>query len=749
MNLLFVGLILVSGATGLTAQAVLLRELLINFYGNELTLGVILANWLAAVALGAIVSGAISRHFKEYPAPLVCLQILFTLSFPFAIFCARTFKGLLGFHFGESIGLSAMFWISFLVVLPVGFCHGGLFAPLCKAYSQIARKQVSIGRVYSIQTFGAMLGGLALTYLFFPFLNSFQAAFLAGVLNLGVSLFFIRDLRRPLRSALIVVSACWVLCGVFGGVYHLQNNSIHRQWKGYDVVDYRNSIYGNVAVTRQERQYTFFYNGLPVVIAPFPDVSFVQDFGNLPLLFHPYPKKILMLTGGAGGVLNEVLGYPSVSLVDYAELDPLIIEMVRKYPTTLTRRELTDQRVKVSYIDSRLFLKERTAGYDVILVGTSRPADLAANRLFTEEFFRLSRERLAPGGILSFCLPGSLTALSTELRDFNYSILAALRSVYSYVRVIPGDYNMFLASDSPEINEIGAETLIERRNIRNIRSELLLPRYIKYRLDSQWVDWFDGLMKKTAARPNRDFTPSALFQMLLIWTHQFSRTLARVLALVARLDLAAFAFLVLFLTAAFFFIFRKKPEWRTEAISWAVATTGFYGMLINLALIFGFQVLRGYLYHMIGLLIAVFMAGVALGGAVMIRAISRVTNGLSLLARLELLIAGFSVFTGWLITVFFPRHGSGTGIFVSLLFAAGFILGLEFTLAGKIYLSRKGMIGEGSGILYAADLLGGWLAGILGGTVLLPVIGLFQSCILIAFFKLSSLVLLPREKAPV
>lgn len=78
----------------------------------------------------------------------------------------------------------------------------------------------------------------------------------------------------------------------------------------------------------------------------------MQEFGNLPLLFSKAPREILLISGGAGGLINEILKHP-VKRVDYAELDPLIIKMLKRYSSVLTQRELTDPRVNVINLDGR------------------------------------------------------------------------------------------------------------------------------------------------------------------------------------------------------------------------------------------------------------------------------------------------------------------------------------------------------------------------------------------------------------
>jgi hypothetical protein len=69
-------------------------------------------------------------------------------------------------------------------------------------------------------------------------------------------------------------------------------------------------------------------------------------------------------------------------------------------------------------------------------------------------------------------------------------------------------------------------------------------------------------------------------------------------------------------------------------------------------------------------------------------------------------------------------------------------MGFEFPLSGKIYSQDRLGIGRISGVLYACDLMGGWLAGMMVGVFLLPVFGLFKTFMLAATLKLSSLILL-------
>ena len=724
MNYLLLLTILVIGASGLVAQVLLLRELLVSFYGNELTLGIILANWIIAEALGVFIAGKFIEKVKNKVNVFIILQIIFSILLPLSIYFSRTFKSISGIPFGEGVGLCTIFYSSFLIILVAGFCHGALFSSLCA----VTR---SIGKVYAWETIGTIAGGIIITYLFIPYLNSFQAVFIVSIANLVICLFFFRDTARILKYA--------VLCSVFiisifslkGGVNYINKLSINKQWQKQRVLDYKNSIYGNIAVTKKEEQYTFFYNGIPVITVPYPDKQFVQEFGNLPLLFCKNPKEILVISAGAGGVINEILKHP-VKRIDYAELDPLLIKMLRRYSSDLTQKELIDPRVNIINSDGRFFVRNTLNKYDAVLIGLSKPADLTSNRLFTQEFFSLVKKRLNAGGIIALTLPGSLTYLSQDLKDLNACILNGLKHAFAYIRIIPGDYNMFLASDSRDISEVTPDLITQRIKQQDIKTDILVPAYINFRLSKQWLDWFQHSLIGATKKINQDLKPFAVYEMLVLWNKQFSPGLTNIFGIAGHLNTGFLALLILGLTLVLRYVLYQRRN-INPAIVYSIGTTGFFGMLANLILIFAFQVFYGYLYYMIGILISIFMAGIALGSIFMTACLKRIKNGLRLFIGLEALIIIFSFVMALTLVKF---------LWVGLFFVSGLLLGLEFPLAAKIYLGEKERVANAAGVLYGADLIGGCLAGVLGSIVFLPVLGLFNTCLVIIMLKVSSLFLL-------
>src|SRR4030065_920274 len=178
----------IMGLSGITAQIVLLRELLVSFLGNELTLGVILANWLILVAIGSFFIGKSVEKVDKKIEIFVVFQLVFSVAFPFAIFLCRIFKNILLTTPGEALGFGPIWYSSLTILLPVSLPYGALFTYGCKLYSRYAKDEASsVGKVYLFETIGAVTGGLLLTFLLIQYLNSFQIAFVLSLANVLVA----------------------------------------------------------------------------------------------------------------------------------------------------------------------------------------------------------------------------------------------------------------------------------------------------------------------------------------------------------------------------------------------------------------------------------------------------------------------------------------------------------------------------------------------------------------------------------
>jgi spermidine synthase len=385
--------------------------------------------------------------------------------------------------------------------------------------------------------------------------------------------------------------------------------------------------------------------------------------------------------------------------------------------------------------------------FDMIFIGISSPQDLRMNRLFSSEFFFIAKQKMRPGGMIVLTLPGSLTYISPELRDLNDCIWGTLKGVYRYLRIIPGDTNLYLASDSVLLERVNNEEIIRRLEERKIKTSLFTRTYIEYRLHERWLKWFDQSMGGRPTSINSDFRPLGVFYSLSHWNALFSPYLAGVFKWFAGMNIAVGVVVVAIFTFLIGAFFLKWPSTSGYSPPYAILTTGFSAMIFDLAIIFTFQTLYGYLYHQIGLLVAVFMVGVALSSHIMNRRIDRIREKPLMFLFLEGGIILFSLLLPFVFLI--PSHHLEKtavylllyGIFFMMSFLAGASIGLQFPLASKIYLSlptRGASVTRTAAVLYGADLLGGFFGGLFGGVLLLPILGLKETSFMIAIIKISS-----------
>ena len=752
--------IVVMGFSGLVAQILLLREFLIIFSGNEFEIGIILANWLVLEAIGSFFLGRMVEKTKHRLETYAILALLFSLSTLAAVFMIRVLKPLLDISIGESIRFLPMFFSSFLILAPVCILHGASFTFNCRIYSLVTDQDTSTaGRVYAYEAVGTVIGGIACTYLLIPYLDSFQAFAGLALLNSVACFILLAPQRKntPYQKRILAISGVVLLLfsGLTTQAHKLHHYSIQAQWKNQNVVHYQNSQYGNICVIENEGQYIYFQDGIPNFITPIPDIPFVEEFVHLPLLAHPDPKKILILSGGAGGVINEVLKHPSIETIEYAELDPLIIDLFKKFSTPLTESELNDSRVEIKYIDGRLLLKTTRDKYDLILIGIREPSNLQANRFYTKEFFSLAKERLNYRGIVVIGLPGSLSYTNAELQNLNSSIYHTQNSVFPHIRALPGyGTNLFLLSNSREILTLDTAQVSERLEQRKIKSGLIIPWYIEEKLHQGWQGWFDDFIAGSSLIINSDFHPIGVFYSIAYWNTLNAPSLRPLFRQLEQVDIRSIVLIfVPFLILFSMLRFKKHPS-LPVGITFSIFSTGFAGMIFDLMLIFTFQSIYGHVFSWIGLLIAAFMAGAACGSMLISNLMDRIKDPFKFFSRIELAILGFSL--GCLLIIYIPELFPGGQvaatliklIFLLISFISGLLISSQFPLANKLYLLNNASLTKTAGLLYAADLLGGWFGGMVGAVLLLPVLGLVGTCITVGLLKLTSFILLKAQPNP-
>ena len=735
--------LLVMGFTAAVGQVLLIRELLVTFLGNELLFSAILFNWLISVAFGSFWLG---RRFadKASPSTFASTQLLISILLPLQLVLARAMKNLLGIGIGKIVGIFPVFGCSFAVLFPVCIFLGFQFTLGCKLYAGIEEKATSVGRVYIYEALGSLAGGAAFTFLLIHLFHPFEIVACLALLNL-LSAFVLQKawihVTKPISSkvlSLAIVSMMALNLYALGSsqIDDLNDLSAQLRWRGQELIHHEDSIYTNVVVTRMQDQLNFFASGALMFTAPEPDIAFAEEIAHFSLLMHPSPEKVLLIGGGAGGVLEEILKHP-VRAVHYAELDPLIVEITKRY---LPGGGFEDPKIEVKYVDGRSYVKTTLKRFDVIILNLPSPSTLQLNRFYTLEFFEEVRKILNAGGVFCLKVPWAEAYMVEELIRHNRCIWRALKETFSLTSVIPGDHCFYFASTG-DLPEVG--TIVKRFTERELGTRLLTEGYIRYKFSETRIARALEILGEGHPETNRDTRPVGVYHNVALWNAMFYPALRGAFSAATGLNL--WWVMVPLIPVGLVLCFRRKLS---ELVSFSIATTGFAGISLDMLTIFAFQVTVGYAYGQIGILVASFMAGLAAGGFCMNTVMGKLRKDTLILAKIELAICSYAAFFG-LVAVLCQRAISPLVVEVALPilnFGAGALVGLEFPLANKIYM-KTDTLSRSASALYASDLFGACLGAVVVGIFFVPLLGILGTAIALALLKLCSFIALASKAA--
>jgi len=719
----FICACLIYGFSSIVSQIVLLREMIVSFYGNELSLGVMLCVWLFWEGVGSRLGN------RLYPERERSFRTLFLWYFLAAFVILATLMGIryskivLGIMPGEVVGFVPMLVFSFVIMAPLCLIWGILFVLNSRFWKVETRATFLVTRVYLWESIGAGIGGFLTTFLFIPNLFNFHILALLWIINLLVALFLVFDSSRMTRSILI---SCGILILVFllaNMGDSLQDFSLKKLWRGLPVVHSEDSIYGNIAVVRKEEQITFYENGL--LLFSFPDEYSSEEAILFALSQKPDPKSLLLIGGGLGGAISQAQKYKNLE-IDYVELDPKLIKLSEDF---LPQKEVNSlKKANLVFQDGRLFVKEKSQKqdffYDVIILNLPDPHTAMLNRFYTSEFFQMIKKILKEDGVFSFRVTSQLNYISDEQGLYLSSLYLTLKENFENVAVLPGENNIFLASDQRELHQ-DWKNIVDNLKQDSIQSLYVSEYFLPDRFSSQRVDYLENSILSRKGKINYDLSPISYFYNTILWSTLFrsaEKPLFLWLGGISRFYFLLVPFLVTFVILLIFYRLKsKRPNLALSAIFMA----GYTSIFIEITILLGFQIFYGYVYSKLGLILTVFMLGLAIGAYLSKKRGENNKISFRFLSGVQLMQIILPLTLLVLVTSFSKIAIKEFWIESSLLFVmtlCGVIGGLEFTAANHLYLkeAKKKRVGTG----YSVDLLASAISSILVSAILIPLLGI-------------------------
>ena len=792
------------GMASVMTQLALMRELLCAFAGNEMVLGIALGLWLLLTGLGTSL-GRTADKLRNPLAVLFTTQI-FIAVIPLAqVFAVRALRNVV-FVRGAEVGVTGTVLSAAVLLLPFCLVAGYTLTLACSILARIANADAfgvppvsgmeqgkpdaeleikgrrdacatltgnaasAAGRVYVADSLGSVAGGALFSFVLVRFLDHIALLAVPALLNLAAAAWLGRATSRPLAPSPTPMATLerrspdrrvsektqhlpcrrpalrWeifiltLVAGIAAFVWLANADALSTslQFPGQNVLFRGNSPYGRLVVTESGGETNFIENGIAVVSTP--NIEQVEEAAHYAMAQRPDARRVLLVSGGVAGVAKETLKY-NVAGVDCVELDPLVIETGRRF----LPEHFADPRIRVIATDARQFVRQTTNHYDVVILALPDPSTAQLNRFFTVEFFSGVKRVLADGGVLSFALGRYENYVSPELARLLASAHRSLKQSFANILVLPGGRVFFLASDGPLHGDIAV-----RIAAQGIPTKLVNRYYLDAMLTADRMADIQRAVSQPAAL-NRDFSPMLYFYHLRHWMSQFTLSFG---ALQAVLLLLLLVYLI-----------------RLRGPALALFASGFAGSALEVVLLLAFQVLCGSVYHQVGVIVTVFMAGLAVGAMMANRckvaqtsksAVSQVSQpadrlqshhqptGKSAIQQVwkpalqdaHVLLAALAIGIAALATLLPPllfslNRMGGTAvsllaikaIFTSLTLILAVLVGAQFPLANRLQFDGTA---TGASRLYTADFVGASLGALLASTLLIPLVGVMGVCLLTA-----------------
>jgi spermidine synthase len=509
----------ISGATAMMYQVLWTRALAIIIGSSVYSFTLILLAFLIGLAAGAAV---VTRLLPKIARPVLWLGSLHALTLLAVGYSYLMFDRLPGIflsilrsgQLGVDELLSTQFGLSALAILPATLAMGGVMPLTMRIYTgSVDGAGHDVGIAYAMNTLGAIVGSFAAGFLVLPGLGLQRGLLGCALLTAGVAallLFFaesqakdsISDGEPPVPepptaepapkrvmpivlAGLVLVTAVlfawlsprWNLTHFAAGLFRVSvARSVVRLHNRVlpDLLYYKDGIATTVSVERWGKTIALKNNG-KVDASNSDDMGTQIMVGLMPLLWHPTaldkPPRVAVVGYGSGVTIGAVTQFP-IAHADVIELEPAVVEAGDRFFAEVSHLPSKDPRVRVIIGDGRNFMTQAASvddRYDVIVSEPSNPWITGVSNLFTIDYWKLAKSRLADDGV--FCQWAQLY----ELSPVNIkTLLRSFASVFPHTYVFTSEYgssDMILVATKRPL-PLDLQRLRKNFRIPTLRAEL-------------------------------------------------------------------------------------------------------------------------------------------------------------------------------------------------------------------------------------------------------------------------------------
>lgn len=351
----------------------------------------VIGSYLFAMGIGSWLSRFLTRGLV---ARFITIELMVGLVGGFSsslLFLAFSYGG--AFHFAL-----------YAVVIIVGILVGLEIPLLMRILKGRFEFRDLVSHVLTFDYLGALGASLAFPIILVPKLGLVRAALLFGIVNAGVALWttFLFKHELPNGGVWLRITALIVLLALGGGMVASDwiTNAADASLYADEVILARQTRYQRIAVTHWKDDVRLFLSS-HLQFSSRDEYRYHEALVHPGLAAIPHAKNVLVLGGGDGLAVREILKYPAVESITLIDLDPEMTQLFKTHPllSNLNDHSFSNPRVKVINADAFVWLDKNPGIWDFVVIDFPDPTNFSLGKLYTTAFYRLLQKHIAAGGL--------------------------------------------------------------------------------------------------------------------------------------------------------------------------------------------------------------------------------------------------------------------------------------------------------------------------------------------------------------
>lgn len=296
--------------------------------------------------------------------------------------------------------------IIYLLSIAIGLMIGMEIPLVIRLNQQFESLKVNISSAMENDYYGSLAGGVFFAFVGLPHLGLTYTPLILGAVNFSVAIILIiviwKELdptrRTRMKGYILVVAVVLLLTALFSEVIVKWGDRIRYKDR---VVYSEQSRYQKIVLTYGNGDYWLFLNGHQQ-LSTVDEALYHEPLVHPIMHLHENPKKVLVLGGGDGAAVREILKYNEVEKIVLVDLDPSITNLAKTHPVLLAinQNSLNQSKVQVINQDGFTYLESVSSEFDIVIADFPDPRTVDLGRLYTREFYWLCYQALKKNGLM-------------------------------------------------------------------------------------------------------------------------------------------------------------------------------------------------------------------------------------------------------------------------------------------------------------------------------------------------------------